>query len=51
MVWHKDGPLGQIREMARWAEGEALVVLPNRETLRKIATNLREAADEIEKRA
>jgi hypothetical protein len=47
-VWHKDGPLGQIRWMAHWAERESANPWPDRETLGKIAKNLRAAADAIE---
>jgi hypothetical protein len=39
-IWHKDGPLGQIAAMARWAETEAAKPFPNRETVGKIARNL-----------
>lgn len=49
-VHHKDGPLAQVRQMAAWADHEANDSdrSPNRETLHKIATNLRAAADALE---
>jgi hypothetical protein len=46
-VWHKDGPLAQIGSMAEWAERESEQVYPDRETLGKIARNLRAAADAL----
>jgi hypothetical protein len=47
-VWHVDGPAAQIRAMANWVEGEAFLHPLNRETLRKVATNLRAAIDALE---
>ena len=49
-VYHVDGPLGQVRQMADWAQREADYDIPDRETLCKIATNLWAAADALEER-
>ncbi len=42
-VWHKDGPIAQILQMADWAEREAEEAHPGRETIGKIARNIRAA--------
>lgn len=47
-VWHKDGPVGQVRAMADWVRREANPErVPNQEMLGKIERNLREAADSL----
>lgn len=47
-VWHKDGPLAQIRSMARWVEHEAEKPFPSQETLRKVVVNLTAASDALD---
>jgi hypothetical protein len=47
-VWHKDGPVAQVRTMAEWVEEMAdrcYTEIPSQETMRKVVTNLRAAAD------
>jgi hypothetical protein len=47
-VWHKDGPVAQIRAMADWCDpGRSSLATLSAETQRKVAANLRAAADEV----
>jgi len=46
-VWHKDGPLAQIRAMAEWADSGSTGDGIGPETAGKIAKNLRAAADAL----
>lgn len=48
-IHHKDGPLAQVEQMARWADGIAANPWSGSvaETSRKIASNLRSAVDAL----
>lgn len=48
LVWHKDGALAQVRAMAAWADGHSYLEPISPETARKLARNLRDAAEAIE---
>ncbi len=46
-VWHKDGPIAQILQMADWADDEyagRIDLFISRENIGKIARNIRSAA-------
>ncbi len=49
-VWHKDGALAQLRQMAQWARELEEVAFGGRETAAKIARNVDAACDAIEAR-
>lgn len=46
-VYHKDGPLAQVLQMADWVDGEAAKRIGDNETLCKVSANLRSAADAL----
>ncbi len=50
-VWHKDGALAQLRQMAQWARDHNCLAFGSAETVGKIARNIDAALDAIETRS